>query len=134
MNKNVPVMPMLPVAWGEVFDKLTILQIKSEKIKDAAKLSNIELERVEIERVVADLAPFSEDLQELIGQLKFINAELWDIEDGKRECERKKCFDDSFIQLARQVYIKNDRRAAIKKGINQLLGSALTEEKSYSSY
>lgn len=134
MNKNVPVMPMLPVAWGEVFDKLTILQIKSEKLSDAAKLSNVERERLEIERVVSDLAPFSEDLAKLIGQLKSINSELWDIEDGKRECERNKCFDDSFIQLARQVYMKNDRRAAIKKDINLLLGSALVEEKSYSSY
>lgn len=134
MNKNVPVMPMLPVAWGEVFDKLTILQIKSEKLNDAAKVSNVERERLEIERVVSGLAPFSEDLAKLVWQLKTINSELWDIEDGKRECERKKCFDDSFIQLARQVYMKNDRRAAIKKDINLLLGSALVEEKSYSSY
>jgi hypothetical protein len=134
MNKSVSVMPMLPVAWGEVFDKLTILQIKSEKLSDATKLSNVERERYEIEQVVADLSPFSESLDDLVGKLKAVNTELWDIEEGKRDCERRQSFDEKFIQLARQVYIKNDYRAAIKKQINQLLGSALVEEKSYSSY
>lgn len=134
MNQSTPVMPMLPVAWGEVFDKLTILQIKSEKLNDAAKLSNVNRERLEIEKVVFDLMPFSEDLERLVGQLKTVNSELWDIEDGKRDCERRKCFDEAFIQLARQVYIKNDLRAAIKKEINHVLGSVLVEEKSYASY
>ncbi|TAN50251.1 MAG: hypothetical protein EPN21_09405 [Methylococcaceae bacterium] len=127
-------MPMLPVSWGEVFDKLTILQIKSVKIKDSAKLVNIMREKAEIETVAAMIANPPEGLTPLIDQLRAVNTELWDIEDGKRDCERRQCFDEAFIQLARQVYIKNDRRAAIKKDINTILGSVLSEEKSYAAY
>lgn len=127
-------MPLLPVAWGEVFDKLTILQIKSERIKDAEKLRNVERERREIEAVVQTIDPYPDGLEECVNQLKAINGELWDIEDAKRDCERRKCFDEHFIRLARDVYIKNDLRANIKKRINHLLGSALVEEKSYSAY
>lgn len=129
-----PAMPQLPVAWGEVFDKLTILQIKAEKLQDAAKLTNVIKERKEIEKVVGDLARFPAGLPELVQALKDINAQLWDVEDGKRDCERRQCFDDSFVQLARKVYFGNDQRAVIKRQINELLGSALVEEKSYQAY
>ena len=127
-------MPHLPVAWGEVFDKLTILQIKTDKLQDAAKLAHVNQERQAIEAVVGDMARFPVGLPALVRALKDINAQLWDVEDAKRDCERRQCFDDRFVQLARQVYLGNDQRAAIKRQINTLLGSALVEEKSYQAY
>ncbi|MBA1264987.1 DUF6165 family protein [Stutzerimonas stutzeri] len=128
-------MPQLPVAWGEVFDKLTILQIKAQKLQqDAARLANVNRERQEIERVVGDLSRFPADLPALVLALKAINARIWEVEDAKRDCERRQCFDDSFVQLARQVYFCNDQRAAIKRQLNELLGSVLVEEKSYQAY
>lgn len=129
-----PAMPHLPVAWGEVFDKLTILQIKAEKLQDAAKLANVNKERHQIDQVVGDLTRFPASLPTLVQALKDINTQLWDVEDAKRDCERRQCFDERFVQLARQVYFGNDRRAAIKRQINALLGSALVEEKSYQAY
>ena len=129
-----PAMPHLPVAWGEVFDKLTILQIKAEKLQDAAKLANVNKERHQIDQVVGDLTRFPASLPALVQALKDINTQLWDVEDAKRDCERRQCFDDRFVQLARQVYFGNDQRAAIKRQINALLGSALVEEKSYQAY
>ncbi len=128
---NWPAMPCLPVAWGEVFDKLTILQIKAQRLTDPAQLANVERERREIEAVVGDLSRFPAGLTELVSQLKTVNASLWDIENGKRDCERRQSFDAAFVQLARQVYLGNDQRAAIKRQINVLLGSTLVEEKSH---
>ena len=133
-TNNWVTMPLLPVSWGEVFDKLTILHIKAEKLTDSDKLANVERERIEIEKVIDDVARFPADLLDLIQQLKTVNSELWDVEDGKRDCERRQNFDDSFVQLARNVYFGNDKRAAIKRSINDLLGSAIVEEKSYQSY
>ncbi len=127
-------MPMIPISWGEVFDKLTILHIKEEKLDDSNKLANVQREKIEIEKVIGDMTHFPTSLIELIEKLKAINSELWDVEDGKRDCERKQLFDDSFVQLARKVYFGNDKRAAIKRNINDLLGSAIVEEKSYQSY
>ena len=129
-----PVMPSLPVSWGEVFDKLTILEIKSEKLSDPVQLHNVERERMEIERVVGDRTRFPAELDEWIRQLRVINSKLWDIEEAKRDCEWRQCFDEVFIQLARRVYIDNDRRASIKRSINGLLGSAIVEEKSHATY
>lgn len=129
-----PTTPQLPVSWGEVFDKLTILQIKAEKLHDAGKRTNVERERVAIEKIAGELQRFPAGLPELLYQLKDINRQLWDVEDGKRDCERRQCFDDSFVQLSRKVYFGNDQRAAIKRKINDLLGSVLIEEKSYRDY
>lgn len=129
-----PTMPLLPVSWGEVFDKLTILQIKAEKLKNKHKLVNVNKELKEIQKVVGDLKHFPEDLPSLLQALKDINAQLWDVEESKRDCERRQCFDDSFVKLARQVYLYNDQRALIKRQINDLLGSEIVEEKSYQSY
>ena len=129
-----PAMPQLPVAWGEVFDKLTILQIKADKLQNPAQRANVTLERHQIDQVVGDLARFPADLPALVRALKDINTQLWDVEDAKRDCERRQCFDERFVQLARQVYFGNDQRAAIKRQINTLLGSALVEEKSYQAY
>jgi len=125
---------MLPVAWGEVFDKLTILQIKAQKLTDAVKLSNVEAEKQALESVVGNLSRFPVELVSLVDELCAINTGLWDIEEGKRDCERRKCFDEKFIELARRVYMDNDKRAAIKKQINLLLGSSIMEEKSYQAY
>ncbi|OYQ31765.1 hypothetical protein CHU95_21805 [Niveispirillum lacus] len=134
MSKSWTDIPLLPVAWGEVFDKWTILVIKEARIGDPEKVRNVNRERVEIEKVVGDRSRFPAGLDGLVAALHDINAQLWDIEDGKRRCEREKTFDDGFIHLARQVYMKNDERARIKKDINLLLGSAIIEEKSYKPY
>jgi hypothetical protein len=134
MLHHWPEMPLLPVSWGEVFDKMTILQIKVEKFAGSAKLDNVERELCAIAGVVGDLHRFPAELQLRMDELKGVNERLWDVEDGKRECERRQCFDDRFIQLAREVYFGNDRRAAIKRQINALLGSAIFEEKSYNAY
>lgn len=126
--------PSLPVAWGEVFDKLTILQIKEIKLQDPAKRANVAHEKAEIERVVGDMDRFPEGLKALVDALRAINTGLWEVEDGKRDCERRQAFDAHFVQLARRVYFDNDQRAAIKRQINTLLGSAIVEEKSYQAY
>ena len=134
MQHDWPEMPLLPVSWGEVFDKMTILQIKGEKLSDIMKLANIDHERKEISNVVGDINRFPEKLLPYIVELKRINARLWDVEDGKRDCERRQCFDEGFVRLAREVYFGNDQRAAIKRKINELLGSTIVEEKSYQAY
>lgn len=127
-------MPMLPVAWGEVFDKLTILEIKAERLSDAAKIANVEREKQEILRVVGDMSRYPAALPTLVAELREINGKLWDIEDGKRACERTQTFDAHFIELARAVYKGNDLRAEIKRKINDCLGSTLKEEKSHAAY
>ncbi|MEI8186549.1 MAG: DUF6165 family protein [Chlorobiaceae bacterium] len=134
MHNDWPTMPLLPVSWGEVFDKLTILRIKAEKLADSAKLVNIELEKKEIKKVVGNMSRFPAELLPLVDALQQSNERLWDVEDSKRNCERRQCFDEGFVQLAREVYFGNDQRAAIKRQINELLGSAIVEEKSYQAY
>jgi hypothetical protein len=122
------------VSWGELLDKVTILQIKAERIQDAAKLANVnrELETLAAERGQAlGLHPGCGALEV---ELKTVNEALWDIEDEIRDCERRKDFGARFIELARAVYITNDRRCNLKRQVNDLLGSALTEEKSYQAY
>ncbi|GAB6051378.1 DUF6165 family protein [Magnetospira thiophila] len=122
------------IAPGELIDKITILEIKLERITDAEKLKNV---RVEHQTLVAarDAAlPASKELDALTAQLKSINESLWSIEDKIRDCERDNNFGPRFIELARAVYMTNDRRAARKKDINLLLGSQLVEEKSYAEY
>ena len=125
--------PKVSVSVGEVFDKITILQIKKDKIKDRNKLININKELNEIETVVEE---HKNDLKilPLIKNLKNINLKLWEIEDKIRVKESLKEFDKSFIQLARSVYIVNDKRAEIKKDINLKTNSNLIEEKSYKQY
>jgi hypothetical protein len=120
----------IPVSVGELFDKITILKIKAERLSDAGKLENVRRELESLEAVAADL-PASPQLDALVEQLQAINAALWDVEDGKRAHEREGRFDDAFIDLARRVYKENDQRAAIKREINLLTGSTLVEEKSH---
>ncbi len=129
-----PRKPHLPVAWGEVFDKLTILAIKLEKISDPERKVNVAKEYDEISLIVGDFAKYPPELEGFYRELKEINLHLWDVEDGKRACERAQNFGPEFVALARQVYFGNDKRAAVKRRINELLGSAIVEEKSYKAY
>lgn len=119
-----------PISVGELLDKLTILNIKMQRIKDIDKLTNVMLEQKEL-KALADKLPAPVGLDVLYKQLFQVNNELWDIEDAKRKHEKEQRFDEEFIWLARQVYLKNDYRAKLKKDINLLLGSTIIEEKSY---
>lgn len=124
---------LVPIAPGELIDKLTILQLKSEKISDAQKLGHVNHERSVLQAVADDALPSSGTLKSLWNNLYRINADLWVIEDDIREFEGRRDFGPGFVALARAVYVTNDERAAIKKEINLLLGSAIVEEKSYYS-
>lgn len=122
------------VSLGEFLDKLAILQIKSERIRNAAKLANVRKELDLLTRTWA-ASPFAaKDIREPLARLKAINEKLWDIEDRIRIKESEGVFDQGFIELARAVYLCNDERAAIKRTLNALLGSELVEEKSYADY
>jgi hypothetical protein len=122
------------VSLGEFLDKLTILEIKSERIRDGGKLVNIRKELDLLTRTWAR-SPFAgRDIAAPLRRLKAVNENLWDIEDRIRLKERDGAFDAEFIELARAVYIRNDERAAVKRELNQLLGSELIEEKSYADY
>jgi len=124
---------LIPVSAGELIDKITILRVKAARI-DAAKLANVKKELDLLEAVAGrDLAGVPE-IDALAAELEAVNAALWDLEVGKRDCERRKDFGPPFVALARKVYIENDRRAALKRRINEAAGSDLVEEKSYSPY
>ena len=123
------------ISVGELFDKITILNIKTKKISDNDKLQNIHTELKTLNDqskkiIVSD----AQALNDLVLQLQQINEDLWDIENFKRECEAKKDFGESFIKLSRDVHFKNDKRAIIKKEINLLSNSQIVEEKEYSKY
>lgn len=123
-----------PVSWGELLDKITILQIKSERMRDPQKLANVRRELEELNQTVEKTATLSPVTNSLMKDLKLINEKLWVIEDDIRECERQKDFGANFIELARAVYFTNDERARLKKEINTEMGSTLVEEKSYAAY
>lgn len=125
---------LTPISPGELLDKLTILQIKSENITDPEKLKNVGTEHAALQSVADTHIPRTEKLQSLTAALLRINKELWAIEDDIRDCERAGDFGDTFIQLARAVYVTNDKRADLKKQINLEMGSKLVEEKSYADY
>ena len=122
------------IAPGELIDKITILEIKSERIDDEAKLNNVRVELDTLNAAQQAAIPTSDDLVRLTAALKAINERLWDIEDDIRDCERRKDFGQAFVELARAVYHSNDQRAVLKREVNELLGSRLVEEKSYSEY
>ncbi len=128
-------MPILvPVSWGELLDKITILEIKSRRIADPAKLDNVQRELAALNAVVtAHGAPLN-DLATTMDELRGVNEALWDVEDEIRDCERNRDFGPRFVELARSVYHSNDRRAALKRVLNDRLGSELVEEKSYQPY
>lgn len=129
-------MPQLraPVSVGELIDKITILEIKSERIKDADKLVNIKHELKALRTVWTKNKPADVDLTTPTAQLKDVNETLWDIEDRIRAKESRGDFDQGFIEIARAVYINNDKRAQLKREINLAVGSDLVEEKSYQAY
>jgi hypothetical protein len=122
------------VAPGELIDKITILEIKSERITDAAKRHHVGTELALLVAARDRAVPGSAGLPRLATELKAVNEALWEIEDEIRRCERDADFGPRFVALARSVYRTNDRRACLKREINELLGSQLIEEKSYMSY
>jgi hypothetical protein len=125
---------LIEVGAGELIDKITILHIKAEHMTDAAKLRNVNHELTVLSRARAEsLAPSSE-LDRLEGELRAVNQALWVIEDDIRACEAARDFSQKFIDLARAVYIQNDRRAMLKKSINERCGSSIVEEKSYTEF
>ena len=125
---------LVPVAFGEVIDKITILEIKSERIRDPEKLAHVRVE-LDLLNETWYANPLSRvDILAERAALRSVNEALWDIEDDIRRKEKARAFDDEFIELARAVYIRNDERAAIKRAINLKLGSTLVEEKSYEDY
>jgi hypothetical protein len=124
----------VPVSHGELIDKITILEIKSERIDDSAKLANVRVE-LDLLNQTWQADPSSRvDIATERAQLRAVNEALWDIEDRIRLKEKAKEFDAEFVELARSVYIRNDERAKIKRAINHKLGSTLVEEKSYQDY
>jgi len=128
-------MPILaPISAGELIDKITILRVKAQRIGDPAKEANVRKELALLEATAAAELVASAELDALTADLQAVNAALWDIEDGKRDCERRQDFGPAFVALARRVYIDNDRRAALKRSINAVAGSEIVEEKSYQPY
>jgi hypothetical protein len=123
-----------PVSPGEFLDKLTILEIKAERIESATKLTNIRHELALLRTIWSASRYGAADLGDLARELKTVNEALWDIEDKIRLKEAISAFDAEFIELARAVYLTNDRRAALKRSVNVLLDSPLLEEKSYADY
>ncbi|HEY5810105.1 MAG TPA: DUF6165 family protein [Povalibacter sp.] len=124
----------VPISPGELIDKITILQIKSERMTDAAKVANVRIELGLLEETWHASAHGKTDISAEWSALKRINEKLWVVEDDIRDKERAKAFDQQFIELARAVYVINDERAAVKKQINTKLGSRIVEEKSYREY
>ena len=119
------------ISAGELFDKITILEIKKSKISNKEKLNDIEKELFSLKETVKKYIPNQSSISKYINDLKNINLKLWDIEDGKRAAEKNKDFGEKFIELARNVYKFNDERAKIKLAINTSLGSNIKEVKSY---
>ena len=125
---------LVEISAGELFDKITILKIKTEKIKDKGKLENIHKELDILQKEALKFDDTSDSLSNYINNLKNINSELWGIENIKREMEASKDFGENFIKISRDVHFKNDVRAKIKKDINNLTNSNVSEEKEYSKY
>ena len=119
------------ISAGELLDKITILEIKREKITDSEKLKNINKELSSLVKTSNEKIPDKKRIEDLVSNLKKINLKLWDIEENKRRAEKEKKFDETFIQLSRDVYKSNDERAKIKLKINDILGSNIKEVKSH---
>ena len=125
---------LVPVSFGELLDKIAILQIKSERMSDPAKLANVRKELAALDATWSAHPAAATDIAALRADLKAVNERLWVIEDDIRLKEKAQAFDAGFVRLARAVYFENDERARIKKDINLALGSAYVEEKSYQDY
>jgi hypothetical protein len=125
---------LVPISFGELIDKITILEIKSERMKDPIALDNVRRELSELHGIWSEVVESGIDISDLRARLKKVNEALWDIEDRIRVKESLAEFDGEFIELARSVYLRNDERSRYKRKINTLLGSDLVEEKSYADY
>ncbi|MBL38665.1 MAG: hypothetical protein CMP07_09680 [Xanthomonadales bacterium] len=130
MTKPIPV----PISPGELLDKISILEIKSERIGDPNKRANVERELDLLTGLWHGEAAETTEVTAGRTELKTLNEKLWDIEDAIRDCEREGDFGPRFVELARSVYKTNDQRAAVKRRINEALGSTILEEKSYKEY
>ena len=130
MNNKLDII-LAEISAGELIDKITILEIKKNKILNKDKLNDIEKELFSLNKTMEKSIPQQNKIKDLSNQLKKINLKLWDIEDGKRAAEKENNFGDKFIELARNVYKFNDERAKIKLAINNALGSNIKEVKSY---
>ncbi|MCS6852639.1 MAG: DUF6165 family protein [Gemmataceae bacterium] len=119
---------------GELLDKITILQLKQQRITDPAKLHHVLVELASLEQVRDQALTSSPELERLTAELLAVNADIWDIVDGMHHCEQTGDFGPRFVELARAVHRQNDQRARIKRQINELLGSRLMEEKGYQSW
>jgi hypothetical protein len=125
--------PKVALSWGEVIDKMTILEIKQQRLSSAEAIDNVRRELAALNEVVT-AAAIPDGLDALKQALKSVNEKLWDIENQIRAKEAEAAFDRAFIELARSVYVNNDERARLKREINKLLNSELVEEKQYTSY
>jgi len=133
MNKTFPT-PLTPISWGELIDKITILEIKQVNIKSSTALSNINKELGYLNEIIKNNNGVVEPIKDLKLLLLDVNKRLWQVEDDIREKELKQEFDSGFIELARRVFRLNDERAKLKKSINHALNSELVEEKSYKDF
>jgi biopolymer transport protein ExbB/TolQ len=127
-------MPTAEISWGELIDKITILEIKEQRLTSPSAVANVRNELAALNRAVTGLKAAPAELAVLKQDLKSINEALWDIENRTRAKEAAKSFDQQFVELTRSVYLNNDKRALIKRRINELLNSELIEEKQYTSY
>jgi hypothetical protein len=123
-----------PISVGELFDKITILEIKAQQIADETKRMNVMKELGALGAIADASLKLDTAALKIVGELRRVNSLLWDVEDGIRECERNSDFGGRFVELARSVYRHNDQRALLKKQLNELTGSELVEEKSYTGY
>ncbi len=126
--------PAVPVSWGELLDKITILEIKARKLTNESARKNVEHEVALLTPYLKHASQSVPSLEGKVSELRHINQILWDIEDDIRDKERAQDFGAEFIKLARSVYLTNDKRAVVKREINRLLSSGIIEEKSYRSY
>ena len=131
---NLVSAPTIQVSWGELIDKITILEIKKKRLKSQESVTNVQNELAELMNIVHYTLTKRQDLVDLKQQLKSVNENLWEIEDKIRAKEAAKSFDQEFIELARSVYVNNDKRGDLKRRINVLLGSKFGEEKQYTPY
>lgn len=125
---------LIPISPGELLDKITILQIKAERIADPLKVANVKTELDMLSKVWSEAVEVDAEISALTAELKSVNEALWEIEDDIRDEERGKRFGERFIELARAVYVTNDERANAKKKVNLHLNSTIVEEKSYQDY
>lgn len=126
--------PNIPVSWGELIDKITILEIKSKRLSDQKAMGNVLKELSMLQAIANAVVENDPAVAALKADLLAVNLALWDIEDHIRDKELQQAFDAEFIELARSVYFQNDRRAMLKKQMNMALKSELVEEKSYKKY